>query len=249
MNNFISYEYDSIIPSELSEDIILMIGRGNAEKKRFELGIQAMEYIILEIKLCQLKIISNLFGINHHINLVNNLNLDNNIQFIGYSSFPEVFFKNSSLNFFPSISESFGLVLSEAKIYGMPNILLGLDYISIAKGGIIIVYDDTPESLAKESIKILINKKYKKHLGKEAKASMKNFNNELLFIKWVKLIVSIYNSEKSYQELRTYGYKITKSESLNIINNQINLLKKRYIRFKNITKHNFENFSFIEQIN
>ena len=86
-----------------------------------------MEYIIHEIPQCELNILSNLTGINAQQDLINNLNLEDNIKFIGYSSIPEIFFNNASLNIFPSISESFGLVLSETKLYGIPNILLGLD--------------------------------------------------------------------------------------------------------------------------
>jgi hypothetical protein len=39
MNNFITYEYDLVIPSNLSSKIILMIGRADNRLKRFELGI------------------------------------------------------------------------------------------------------------------------------------------------------------------------------------------------------------------
>ena len=257
VNNFMTYQYNSIIPSELSSNIILMFGRGNAIKKRFELGIQAMEYIISIFYNCELKIISSLIGINHLENLINNLDIDKNVKLIGYSSIPEIYFKNASLNFFPSISESFGLVLSEAKIYGVPNILLGLDYISIANGGTIIIYDDSPESLAKESIKILENNKYKKVLGIEAKLSMKNFDNELLFVKWVKLLLSIYNdntdntdnSGNYYEKIRQEGKKISTNDSLKIIKNQLKLLKKRDRRFTNLSLNNFENFTFLENIN
>lgn len=75
---------------------------------------------------------------------------------------PEIHYKNSSLHIFPTISESFGLVLSETKTYGIPNILLGLDYVLISYGGTAIIYDDYPESIARESIKILQNEKYNK---------------------------------------------------------------------------------------
>ena len=43
---------------------------------------------------------------------------------------------------------------------------------SIAKGRIIIIYNDKPESLANEAIKILKNKRYRKKFGKEARKSM-----------------------------------------------------------------------------
>ena len=94
-----------------------------------------MEYIRNEIPGSELIIISNLTGIEHLPKLMNNLDLDNNIKFNGYSSSPDIFFKDASLNIFPSISEAFPMVLSEAKIYGIPCILLGLDYIYIAKIG------------------------------------------------------------------------------------------------------------------
>ena len=62
--------------------------------------------------------------------------------FVGYTSIPEIYFKNSSLNIFPSIAEAFPMVLSETKMYGIPNILVGIDYVSNIKGGSIIIYDD-----------------------------------------------------------------------------------------------------------
>ncbi len=135
-----------------------MIGRGQEKCKRFELGIQAMELIILENPNFELLIISNLTRIENLQNLVINLNLSQYIIFKGFNKNPELFFKNSTLHFFPSISEAFPMVVIETKLFGIPNILIGLDYLSISKGGTFIIYDDTPESLARISLKILTNK-------------------------------------------------------------------------------------------
>lgn len=121
-----------------------------------------MEYIVKEIPNCELNIISKFSGIEKLQKLVYNLNLENSIKFNGYSSSPDIYFKNASLNIIPSISEAFPMVLSETKLYGIPNIVLGLDYVFNAKGGTIIIYNDLPESLAKEAIKIIMKKEYKK---------------------------------------------------------------------------------------
>ena len=204
-----------------------------------------MEYIIEEIPNCELKIVSNLTGIFKFMDLKNNLDLENKIKFIGYAPIPEIFFKNASLNFFPSISESFGLVLSETKMYGIPSILLGLDYVSISNGGTIIIYDDNPESLAKNSIKILNNQIYKLNLGKEARKSMKTFNNELLSIRWTKLILSIYKGEKIYEEFRQNDQEMKKELAIKILYRQINLINKRKYFKTNITVKDYENFSLI----
>jgi glycosyltransferase involved in cell wall biosynthesis len=198
-----------------------------------------MEYIKEAIPQSEMIIISDLKGILHHENLINNLNLFDVIKFIGYISSPEIYYKNSSLNIFPSISEAFPLVMCETKIYGIPNILLGLDYTSISEGGTIIIYDETPESFAKAAINILKNYTLKYKLGQKAKKSMKHFNNDLLLIKWVKLILSIYNGDYFYNSLRQKDKVLSKKKIASIINKQINLLKKRIPIFKHINNSFF----------
>ena len=185
MDNFITYEYNSIIPSDLSSKNIIMIGRANDRLKRFELGIQAMVYIMKEVPSCEMKIITDLKDTNYLQILIKNLNLERNIKFIGFTSIVELYFKNTSLHIFPSISECFPMVLCETKIYGIPNILIGIDYVNMAKKGTVILYDDSPKSIAKEAIKILKNENYRRKLGKEARNSMKKFKNKLLLIKKV----------------------------------------------------------------
>ena len=249
MNNFVTFEYNFIIPSNLLSKDILMVGRGADKYKRFYLGIQSMEYIMEEIYECKMKIISEMEYILPLLILVNNLNLENRIQFIGFSSTPEIYFKNASLHFFPTLSESFGLVLSETKIYGIPNILVGLDYVSIAKGGTFIIYDDSPESIAKESIIILKSNIYKKKLGREARKSMLKFQNDNLAKKWINLILSININDTYYELLRKKDDEIISNNKLiNTLKRQIQMLKIRNNYFENITINNIGNFSHLEQI-
>ena len=243
MNNFITYDYNHSFPSNLMSKNIIMIGRADDIFKRFELGIQAMEYIVKEIPESQMIIISNLTNIIFLKNFINNLVLKNNIKFYDYISNPEIYFENVCLHFFTSISESFGLVLSETKIYGIPNILLGLDYISIKKGGIIIIYDDSAESIAKETFKILLNIQNRKNLGYEARISMKHFKNEIVMKKWVKLILSIYFYD-DYQRFIEFNKKLSEKQALLILQKQIKLLNKRKKEMKNISINDIENIIF-----
>ena len=248
MNNFITYDYKKIISSNLLSKTILMLGRADAKKKRFHIGINAMEYIINEIPQCKMLIISEFKGLNKLINLIDNLNLKNNIIFNGYTSMPEIYFKNISLNIFPSISEAFPMVICETEIYGIPNIIIGIDYIAVTEKGIEIIYDDIPEVLAIKSMNLLKNYEYRKILGIEGRKNMKRFNNDLLLIKWIKLILSIYNGEIYFEMLKRSEKQMTKNNSLYILNNQINLLKTRKSNFKNISISDFENFNFMENL-
>lgn len=247
MDNFMTYEFEKVIPSDLISKRILMIGRGDAKKKRFEIGIQSMEYITQEIPESEMIIISNISHIGLHELLINNINLENKIKFVGYKATPELFFKNSSLNLFPSISEAFPLVICETKLYGIPNILLGLDYTSISKGGTFIIYDETSESLGKIAIKILKNQTYKNILGENAKKSMKIFNNKVLLTKWIKLILYIYNDNKEYENLKKQNKVLSYKKVIKILNSQINFLKKRISAFKNISINTYKNFCLMEK--
>ena len=225
LNNFMTYEYDNIIPSDLSSKIILMLGRGEDLRKRFHLGIVAMKYIVQEIPEVKMIIISK--ATNYLQNLIKKLQIEKNIKIVGFTPNPEIYFKNASLHILPSSTESFGLAICETKLFGIPNILTGLDYISPAKGGVINIDNDDPKNIAKEAIKILSNKTYRKMLGKEARKSMKLFKNEYTTKKWIKLIFAIYKGQKYYDNLRKKEIKISEKEALRIINKQIQLLKER----------------------
>jgi hypothetical protein len=121
-DNFLTYEYNSTMPSNLKENKILLIGRGREKMKRFDLGIQAMEYIKDVLSDSKLMIIAKNKSLDNLINTVNNLNLNNNIEFAMYSSDPSIYFNSASLNFLTSLSESYSLSLSETKIFGIPTI-------------------------------------------------------------------------------------------------------------------------------
>lgn len=108
-------------------------------------------------------IISNDEGLYELKKLVKFLDLKNNINFVGYTPSPEIYFKDASLHTFLSFVEAFPTVLSETKIYGIPNILVGIDYIKNGKEGIYVIYDDNPETIANIAIKILNDEIYKKN--------------------------------------------------------------------------------------
>ena len=193
-----------------------------------------------------MKLISNKDGLDNIMNIISKLKLQNNVEFEGYIRKPELYFSNASLHIFPSICEAFPMVLAETKIFGIPNIMIGLDYLSMAKGGTIIIYDDEPYSIAKEAIKILNNKKYRIKLGKEARDSIKNFNNIITLNKWIKLLLSIFNGDDYYQSMRKQDIKLDKEVALNLIKTQIKLLQKREFSYYNITLNDIQNITFLD---
>ena len=85
-------------------------------------------------------------------------------------------------------------------------------------------------------------------MGKEARNNMKRFRNDLLLKKWIKIILEIYKGRNIYEIEKNKNIKLSKDESLKIIENQIKLLKLRNTKLKNITINNIENITFMENI-
>ena len=245
MDNLNTYDYDSVIPSDLKGNNIIMIGRAKDDLKRYDLGIKSMESIVKEVPNCVMNIIS--LPDPKLENLIKTLELDNNIKFIGFLKDPSTFYRNSSLHIMPSLTESYAMTLAEAKIFGIPSIICGLDYLTLAKGGTVILYDDEPIAIAKEAIKILKNNTYRQILGKEARESMKIRKNKFIVKKWINLLLSVYNGKAYYNKLSKNTEKLPKEEFDIIFKNQLKLLKKRrpifrgsnIIKLKSLLLHGF----------
>jgi glycosyltransferase involved in cell wall biosynthesis len=203
-----------------------MISNYEYKYNRIDLGIKSMKYIVEEIPDCKMIIVSNLNNKNLKI-LVKELELSNHIEFIDNTSNFELYLSNSSLHIFPSMVETFPLILSQTKIHGIPNIITGLDYIPLSKGGTVNINDDEPETIAKEAIKILKDKDYRIKLSKEAKESMNDFKNELINKKWVELLLAIYEGKDSYNEIRMNQKRISEKEIIQILDNQEKLMNIR----------------------
>jgi glycosyltransferase involved in cell wall biosynthesis len=246
LENPCTYEYDSIKPSDLSKKNIIMIGRGSYLPKRFELGIKSMKTILQEIPECKMNIISS--PSKNLEETIKSLNLGNNVKITGFNQNPEKYLKNSSLHIMTSLSEAYPMSLGEVKVFGIPSILCGLDYLVLSKGGNIIIYDDDPDTIAKEAIILLKNDKYRKILGKEARLSMKKLSNHIIVKKWIKLFRAVYNGieKSSYSELfEDDNKRISEKEADNILSNQLNLIKKRINNLSGLTLEKLKSFELV----
>ena len=100
MENPSTFDFNLVIPSDLSQKNIIMIGRGDYHAKRFELGIKAMKFILQEIPECIMNIIS--FPYKNLEDSINYLNLKASIKISGFQKNPEFYLKNSSLHIYIS---------------------------------------------------------------------------------------------------------------------------------------------------
>ena len=77
---------------------------------------------------------------------------------------------------------------------------------------------------------------------------MRPFKNEVLLNKWIKLILSIYYGKNLYEKLRKLDKKLSEKKIINLLENQVSLLKNRNKNLNYITLNYLENISFLVDV-
>ena len=225
-----------------------MLGRLNDHKKGVIYALKAMEIIVKEVPDVRLNLISSDSRVQMFKNISTELNLTNNVFFIPYVEKISDYFLNTSVFFFPSLTEAFPMALNEAKAYGLPCVTFDVSYSLPFQSGVIKVEMFDYEAYAKETIKLLKDYNYRVEKGKEAKLSLNKFNNNETTELWGKLFNSLFNGENEFQKLRKeieskyYNEEIAEQH----MEKSLKYLK-RYNKFFNC--HSLQNLSNLNYIN
>lgn len=162
---------------------LLYVGR-LSDEKGIEYLLNAMPYIIKRFPAIHLNIIGDGSEKEYFKKIVEQLNLVNNISFIGQASNKKLqnYYKNSTILVVPSIcSESFGLVGPEAMSVGRPVIASRVggipEWLDDGKTGYL-VEPGNPEQIAEKVIKLLSDRKLMELMGKNARKKAEQFSIE-----------------------------------------------------------------------
>ena len=78
---------------------------------------------------------------------------------------------------------------------------------------------------------------------------MEKFDNDLFIDKWLRFILCVYIDDDYYQRVKNEDNEtININEEKKVFNNQINLLKMRIDKFKNINTKDILNFNNLKKI-
>ena len=228
--NMYTFDQNDTPQSDLKTHNLMMLGRLNDKKKGLIYAIKAMASIVKEIPDAKLNLVSSDSKKQETTELINKLGLTNNIIFTPFTQNIQKHFLESSVFFFPSLTEAFPMALNEAKAYGLPCVGFNIEYSYPYKKGVIKVEMFDYEGLAKEVIKLLKDYDYRIKMGKEAKESLSMFNNNKTTKMWEKLFNSLQSGERDFQRYRK-------------------AVKKRYYNMNIAKKHLEKQFEYIKRYN
>ena len=245
--NLYTFDKNKTPSSNLTYKNVLMVGRFDETIKGGKYGIYAMAEILKEVPDAKLTVVIPSQP-NYIIDLVKQLNLENNVQILGFAKNISEIYLNASVLLVTSVSESFPIVMNEAKAHGLPIVSFDIDYCPCFQKGVITVNMFNYTQMGKEAIKLLKNYEYRKKMGNEAKLSLDMFNNNDTIIMWEKLFKSLINGTEEYKkfqdevEKKYYNEKLAKEH-----------IQKHYKYGQQFNEqyscHNFEDFTKLSYIN
>ena len=246
--NIYTFESSNTPSSPLTFNNILMVGRVDDTIKGAKFGILAMAEILKEVPNAKLTIVS-LDTPENLKNLSKELNIEESIYWPGFSTNISEYYLNTSVLLVTSVSESFPMVMNEGKAYGLPIVAFNIEYSPCFQSGVILVDMFDYKAMAKETIKLLKDYKYRKKKGEESKLSLNNFfNNNGTIEMWDKLFNALLGDKDDYKRLQEEVEKKYYNETVAKAR-----LEKHYLFGQQFNEyfrcHSFENFTNLTYLN
>ena len=199
--NLYTFEHSETPISSLETKNVLIVGRIDDIIKGAEFGIKAFAETLKQVPDAKLNIVSHFYPDNIK-NLVNELGIGENVYFLGSSQNISEQYLDSSVLIVSSLSESFPMVMNEAKAHGLPVVAFNVDYSPCFQKGVITVEMFDYKAMGNEVAKLLKDFNYRKKKGLEAKYSLDMFKNNETIIMWKELFKALMKGKKEFQKFQ-----------------------------------------------
>ena len=201
---------NNTVVSSLSSNHVLMIGRLSAEKHPMDC-LNIFKLVHDSVPDAILDIVGGDDNGNYYTSQMNIFvkenNLDSCVIFHGKKKQTEIaeFYKKSSCVILTSEMEGYGMVILEAKAYGLPLVMYELPYLTLVKDGrgILNAKQGDIQTMADNLIKVLSDDSLRFKLGKEARESFESFKAYDLAGAWEN-VISIATEGKPHHEDKAY---------------------------------------------
>ena len=194
-----SYEISNVKVSSLENNNVLWVGRLSIEKQ-YEEMFKIAKNVAEHIKDVKFIVVGKCETENEQkkINkLINDYELNNVIRFEGFQKDVSNYYEKSSVYLSTSKFEGFSMAMIESKTYGLPMVAYNLDNCDFLKedDGAIVVDQLDSDGAAREIIKLLENKLYRKQMGEKARNSVELMYKKDLSIVWKEIFEEIGTAE------------------------------------------------------
>jgi glycosyltransferase involved in cell wall biosynthesis len=201
-----AFDLEAITPISHQTKNILWVGRWDPGQKRPIMAIKTFAKVLTKVpdarlimlgeydpksacyKECKQFIEKN--GIGHAV------------EILGFQKDMASHYANGALLLSTSRFEGFGMMISEAKAFGLPVVSTEMRYLETLKKGCIQTPKNDVDALADAVVDLLENREKRKKLGEEARRDiMEKFSDAAVFAKYEALIQAILKGSDAVREL------------------------------------------------
>lgn len=199
VQNPLSFEPSSCIPSELKDNTVLWIGRFAREKKPLDALIifkMVHDYIPSST---MIMVGEGTEEIKKELqSYVNDNHLSDCVHFIGYVSDVKAVYQRASVFICTSEFEGYLITATEAMCAGVPGVYYEMPYLKIVRegSGFVQVPHGDMESASREICRLLSDVEYRRELGKEARSYAEVLAQYNLSDRWKEILKELEHTKE-----------------------------------------------------
>ncbi|CAL6093423.1 Glycosyl_transferases group 1 family protein [Hexamita inflata] len=220
--NPLTFDPNEIQVSNLTSKNIILVGRLDKIFKQQHVAVEMMSQMVLTDPEVQLQIIGN--GDAEYASelkqLVLDLNLSGNVQFIPFQKNITQYYQNAAAMWVTSSMEGYSMVVAEAKVFGLPVVAFDLEYPLLWEAGITKVDYMDRNGMVRATVEILSNRTLALELQREALRSIEDIYTHKTVQKWKRVIGAVMDNQPITAESGVSTEKAKKilSSQLKVIN-------------------------------
>jgi len=179
---------------------LLWVGR-NTEQKRPDLAIEVLARVSREVTNVHLTMIGGSdAGWNGVRKLATQLGIGDKVTCLGQRDDLNDLWDKADIHLLTSVTESFCLVLAEAKAKGIPTAMFEIPFLELVESGrgLVTAPQGDVEALAAGIVELVKNPEKRQRLGEEARESLAAFNDEAVWQSWVRVFDALKTGEGGY---------------------------------------------------
>lgn len=194
-NPFTYYEHNDA-KIDYTNHTMIWVGRGAPQKKPLE-AIKVIKKVVNEIPDARLIMVGLEDGGRSYKSLVDEWGLKDHVTFVAPTNEIGEYYQKASLHLLTSITESFCLVIAEAKSYKIPTVMYEIPFLELIedKKGVYAVKQGDSDRAARCIVKLFSNPELLKIEGEEAFTTLARFNDEEVIRKWEAIFHSLEKGE------------------------------------------------------
>lgn len=176
---------------------VIWVGRGAPQKKPLE-ALLIMAKVVKKVPDVKLYMIGIEGGEKAYSKILSELDIKDNVEIVAPTSEIGRYYQKASVHLLTSITESFCLVIAEAKSYHIPTLMYDIPFLELIEDGkgVIVKQQGDIEAMADSLINLLESPDVTKRLGEEAFTTLERFNDDEVIARWKAIFESLDEGKK-----------------------------------------------------